>query len=594
MLLNLSDDEAQRLEAIALLRMRTPDQARDEILNNFVQLAASCLGTSGSFVSVLDNTHQYITAAQNIPFRQACRQDTLCRFVVEDAITVVIPDMLEDPRSSDHPLVRGEPHVRFYAGTPLRTSEGVIMGTLCVTDTRPHRFSPRRRKMLELLACLVMEFLQTWLSSGFTDAVTGLTNRQALVRDLQHRAAGGKDGRLRLVIIECIDIPKIHELARSVGMLPVEALLRDAGTLLRLQLNRPRRERLYSISAGRYVVLSEEADQFTAASVLARLQNVTATLEQGISVDLTVSAGEACFHPSETSAQEGLRRAESALHEAVSSGGGLKIFDALTDARRNDEFRLMHDLAAALHGEAGLYVVYQPKVCMATAKLTGLEALIRWHHPARGELSPAAFLPAAARTRLHGELADWVIGTVMKQLVQWQAAGCAIPVSINLSESDFTREGFICALYEGIMLAGLTPALIEVECLETEKIIENESAIAVLATLRGKGFRIALDDFGAGYSNVSYLKRMPMDVIKLDRLLISDIATESRSRIIVTSVISMLKALEYTVVAEGVEDGETAAVLAQAGCDIAQGYYYSRPLPAADITRMLQRSAGLG
>lgn len=588
MLINLSGDEEQRLKAVAVLR--TPDECRDEILNDFVALTAQSLGVTGSFISVLDDRHQFITVSRNFTLRQTSREESFCRHVVDSGQTIVVQDTHKDARFSSHPLVLGEPFIRFYAGAPLRTSEGVLLGTLCVTDTSPHRFSSRKSEMLEILAGLVMTFLETWHSAGFTDPVTGLPNRQSLLREMQRRAATDAKNRLRLVILDCIDMQKIYELARSMGMLPVESLLRDVGMLLRLRLRLPPGDMLYTVATGRYAVLTEEAQQLTASSFSTQLEDVTALIEEGIAVDLTIHAGEACFALSEISAQEGLRRAVSALHEAISSGSRVLSFDALTDGRRNGEFRLMHDLAAALRDEPGLYLVYQPKKSLITGKLTGVEALVRWRHPTRGELSPDAFLPAAARTRLHASLADWVIRNVSSQLVQWQAAGISVPVSVNLSESDFTRKGFADTLHSDVLKAGLTPDLIEIECLETEKIAEKEGAVSALIALRERGFKIALDDFGAGYSNVSYLYRMPLDVIKLDRVLVRGIVTDKRSRIIATNVIRMLKELEYTVVAEGVEDRATEEILTAAGCDQIQGYYFSRPLAAKDISSLLSRS----
>lgn len=586
MLVNLSGDEAQRLDAITALR--TPDENRDEVLDKFVMLATQALGMPGSFISVLDERYQYITASRNIPVRRVPRKDAFCRFVMERGETVVIPDMLTDARSSGHPLVQGEPYARFYAGAPLRNAGGVLLGTFCVTDTRPHAFSPAQRDILEQMAGLVMAFLETWHSAAFTDPTTGLPNHQGLMRELQHRATTADS--LRLTVIECIDVPKAYDLARSLGMPPVEALLKETGDLLRLRLSLQPEERLYAIAPGRYAILTGEQSPLTLSSLCTRLQNVTALIEEGIAVDLTINVGQVSFSPAAVSGQEGLRRAVSALHEAISSGNRAESFDPCTDERRNNEFRLMHDLAAALHDGTGLYLVYQPKISLATDSLTGLEALIRWRHPTRGNLTPDAFLPAAARTRLHAELADWVIRSVTAQLVRWKDAGRAVPVSVNLSESDFSRSDFAETLYERLLQAGLAPEMLEIECLETEKIMGKEGAVEALSALRARGFRIALDDFGAGYSNVSYLHRMPLDVIKLDRVLVRDIVTDGRSRIIATNIIRMLKELSYTVVAEGVEDRATAEALTLAGCDQAQGYYFSRPLPVADITRLLTRT----
>lgn len=574
----------------SITELRTQDPAMDKVLKNFVRLAAWCLNVSDSFISLLDDTLQYITATQSVSFHASSLQDALSRFIIEQSGTVFITDILDDARFADNLTAQGEPYIRFFAGTALRTSEGVVVGTLCVADTLPCRFSSVKLKMLELIACLVMEFFQTWNSRDVINAVSGIPNSQALIRDVQNLGANTNESKMRLVIVECISIHKIYEIARTVGMLQAQTLMREVCTLFRLRLSLARGEQLYTIAPGCYAVLSEEDNELDAVSVLSRLQDISMKIEHDIYVDLTPCAGETCFNPSKISAHEGIRRGVSALHEAISSSSALRIFNEKTDANRNAEFRLMHDLAAALHGDPGLYMVYQPKFCLKKGTVTGLEALIRWCHPVHGALSPDTFLPAITRTHLHSELADWVIRDVTAQLVKWQAAGCAVPVSINLSQSDLTREGFANTFYEEIILAGLTPQLFEIECLETEKIIENECAIRVLTILRERGFKITLDDFGAGYSNVNYLRKMPFDVIKLDRMLISDIVTDRRSHIILTNTINMLKELEYIVIAEGVEDMDTEKILLDAGCDIAQGYYYSRPVTATEMTHMLYRN----
>lgn len=571
-----------------IAELRTQDPARYILLKNLIHLATDCLNVSGSFISVLNENLQHRIAVHNISFHKYSLQEYLPRFITEQSDTFYITDISNDARFSDYLKTPGEPEIRFFACTPLRTSEGVIFGTLGVCDIHPRRFSQREIKVIEQISYLVMEFFQTWNARDFIDDSSGIPNSQSLVADLQILGVKTNDSKLRLVIIECINIHKIFEIARTVGMLQAQALLREVCTLFRLRLSLSFGERLYTIAPGCYAVLSNEEDKnLDAASVLSRLQDIRLKIEHNIYADLIPCAGETCFNPSIIPAYEGMRRGVSALHEAISSGSSLQIFNEKTDARRNTEFQLMNELAAALHGASGLYMVYQPKFCLKTGTLTGLEALIRWCHPVRGDVSPDTFLPAITRTHLHSELADWVINDVTVQLVKWQAAGCAVPVSINLSESDITRDGFAKKFYEGIILSGLTPQLFEIECLETEKIIENEYAVTALTMLRERGVRIALDDFGSGYNNVNYLRRMPFDIIKLDRELISDIVTDRRSQIIVTNTINMLKSLEYTVIAEGVEDLGTAKILLEAGCDIAQGYYYSRPLPAGEITKVL-------
>ena len=191
------------------------------------------------------------------------------------------------------------------------------------------------------------------------------------------------------------------------------------------------------------------------------------------------------------------------------------------------------------------------------------------------------------------DITQWVIKTVIDQLQAWRKAGIDLPISINVTVSDFSRRGFADELEKSLLSAGLTVADLRIECLETEKVLESDEALYELGQLKKRGFKILLDDFGAGYSNISYLRRIPFDIIKLDRSLISQISSDSDSRIIARNVISMLKDLSYLVLAEGIEDRQTAMMLKEYGCDEAQGYYFSRPISAAEIPAWLAKGSAV-
>jgi EAL domain-containing protein (putative c-di-GMP-specific phosphodiesterase class I) len=286
-------------------------------------------------------------------------------------------------------------------------------------------------------------------------------------------------------------------------------------------------------------------------------------------------------------AQEILRRAVSALHEAITRDVASMPFSEATDTRHTQDFTLMHDLATALRQDKGLWLAYQPKICLHSGKPIGLEALIRWQHPERGELSPAQFLPFAGQTELLSELTTWVTEHAIARLSRLRNSYIQLPITINVSSSDFSRDGFADELEERMIRAKLPVSLLGVECLETERILESPTAMQGLEMLKLRGFGISLDDFGTGYSNISYLRRMPLDVIKLDRSLISEISSDTASRVIARSIIAMLKDLDYMVLAEGVENEETVKVLTEFGCDQAQGFFYSRPLAETALDEWL-------
>ena len=585
MFISLSGGDDGRTRTLRALR--NPDESRDEVLRQFVRLASQALSIPGSFISVLDDEQQHVMAAHNFTLTRSSREDSLCRYAVDSDSTVVIPDTLLDERFATHPLIIGAPFIRFYAGTPLKNSTGMILGTLCVTDTTPHPFSPAQVTMLTMLATLVMSFLEAWYSAGFADPVTGLPNRQRLIRDLQFLAASGDRTPRRLVLIDCIDMPRAYELARSMGMGPVESLLKDVATLLPLRLRPAPGEILYTVATGRFALLTRQESRLSAGWVAKQLTGISADLGDGLSVALMTHTGEASFITGEMPAQEILRRAVSALHEAIARDVASMCFSEATDTRHTQDFTLMHDLALAIRENRGLWLAYQPKICLHSGKPIGLEALIRWRHPQRGELSPAEFLPFAGQTELLSELTRWVTEQAITRLSRLRDSYIQLPVTINVSSSDFSRSGFADELEEQMIKAKLPVSLLGIECLETERILESPSAMQGLEMLKLRGFGISLDDFGTGYSNISYLRRMPLDVIKLDRSLISEISSDTGSRVIARSIIAMLKDLDYTVLAEGVENAETVNTLTEFGCDQAQGFFYSRPLAEAALDEWL-------
>lgn len=585
MLTNLSGDEERRHRA--LLTLRKPDESRDDVLQKFVRLASQALGIPGSFISVLDDEKQYVRAARNFNLKESSRADSLCRHVVDNDKAMVVPDTLHDKRFSTHPLITGMPYIRFYAGTPLKNSEGVILGTLCVTDTAPHNFGAEKVATLKLLAALVMSFLEAWHAASFADPVTSLPNRQRLMRDLQYLKASGDKTPRRLILIDCIDLSHAYELARSMGMEPVESLLKDVSTLMPLRLKPAQTDTIYTVATGRFALLTRADSKLNASWVVDKLQGIHADIGDGLTVALTTRAGEVDFSADLLPTQEVLRRSVSALHEAAGENTGWRRFSEASDERRTRDFTLLNDLASSLRNNTGLYVVYQPKICLKKGIPVGLEALIRWRHPVFGELSPAAFIPLAEQTDLLSALTDWVSDQAIARLVRFRHSPVQLPVSFNVSGQDLSRPDFASALEDKMIRAGIPPELLGIECLETEQIIENPAAIKTLEALKYKGFSISLDDFGAGHSNINYLRRIPLDVIKLDRSLITGLSSDTASRIIARSIISMLKELNYEVLAEGVENEETVAALTQYGCDQAQGFFYSRPLADPELEEWL-------
>jgi EAL domain-containing protein (putative c-di-GMP-specific phosphodiesterase class I)/GGDEF domain-containing protein len=586
MLLNIGGDKERHF--LALQALLNPDDSRDDVLRKITQLAARMLKIPGSFISVLDDENQYVRAAINFQLETSSRVNSFCRYAVDSGNPFIVPDTLQDARFVTHPLTVASPFIRFYAGVPLTTRDGIMLGTLCVVDTNPHTVTKEQIDTLRLLGELAMSFLEAWHYAGLTDAITGLPNKLHLLRDIQLLNAANDTAERNLILIDCIDMPRAFELARTRGMAPVENLLRDMAIMLPLRLRPLKCGKLYMVATGRFALLTRASDNISACAIANRLQGVSAELEPGITVEFRVHTAGKTFIPGDLSAREVLNKAVHALHERIRQNT-FQLPETIIDEDAAAMPVLMEELAQAIDGKlSGLYLVYQPKMCLQTDAPVGIEALIRWRHPQKGELSPGMFIPFAEQAGLLQDLTGWVIANVITQLAGWHALGLALPVSVNVSIQDISAPGFADSLEARMIRARLPTSLLGIECLETERIIESAAALKGLEMLKLRGFPISLDDFGTGYSNISYLRRMPIDIIKLDQSLISKLSEDTASRIIARSIIGMLKELDYVVLAEGVENAQTGATLQKYGCDQAQGYLYARPLPAQEMSSWLE------
>lgn len=586
MLLNIGDDKERHF--LALQALLNPDDSRDDVLRKITQLAARMLKIPGSFISVLDDENQYVRAAINFQLETSSRVNSFCRYAVDSGNPFIVPDTLQDARFVTHPLTVASPFIRFYAGVPLTTRDGITLGTLCVVDTNPHTVTKEQIDTLRLLGELAMSFLEAWHYAGLTDAITGLPNKLHLLRDIQLLNAANDTAERNLILIDCIDMPRAFELARTRGMAPVENLLRDMAIMLPLRLRPLKCGKLYMVATGRFALLTHASDNITACAIASRLQGVSAELEPGITVEFRVHTAGKNFTPGDVSAREVLNKAVHALHERIRQNT-FQLPETIIDEDAAAMPVLMKELSQAIDGKlSGLYLVYQPKMCLQTDAPVGIEALIRWRHPQKGELSPGMFIPFAEQAGLLQDLTGWVIANVITQLAAWHALGLALPVSVNVSIQDISAPGFADSLEARMIRARLPTSLLGIECLETERIIESAAALKGLEMLKLRGFPISLDDFGTGYSNISYLRRMPIDIIKLDQSLISKLSEDTASRIIARSIIGMLKELDYVVLAEGVENAQTGETLQKYGCDQAQGYLYARPLPAQEMSSWLE------
>jgi EAL domain-containing protein (putative c-di-GMP-specific phosphodiesterase class I) len=306
-------------------------------------------------------------------------------------------------------------------------------------------------------------------------------------------------------------------------------------------------------------------------------------------VDLQASIGIAFFPQHGRATAELLRRANLGMQQAKRSGSGVAVFVTEPEDQTARRLTLLSELRDCIpRGELVLH--YQPKVDLtATRKTIGVEALVRWRHPTAGLLMPAHFMPEAVRSQLIEPLTRWVLDTALHQQRVWSDAGLDLTMAVNISARSLTRGSNLPDTVAELLESwGIAPGRLILEL--TENAIVGADGPDVLDLLHEMGARLAIDDFGTGHSSLVYLQRLPLDEVKIDRSFVTEIASAPADAVIASSTIHLAHNLGLTVVAEGAEDEATLDMLARYGCDCAQGFFFSRPCVAEEITAWLTES----
>ena len=349
-----------------------------------------------------------------------------------------------------------------------------------------------------------------------------------------------------------------------------------------------------------FVVIQNEAvDKQIAEEIARRLMSVvTAPYEyRGFSLKASVSVGVSCFpldvHLTQdpgSLAEEIVNNASVALQDAKSKGKNqYQLFNETMRSRLTDRISLEEDLKSALH-EGQFELFYQPKIDIRTLEVTGAEALVRWTHPKRGFVSPELFVPVAEETGLIMELGEWILRTACRQTHMLQEIGFeGLNVAVNISAVQFTDGNLLSMVNKAVKDSDLPPRLLELEITESAVMHDPEEVINSLHQLSKFGLKLAIDDFGTGYSSLAYLKRFPVNTLKIDRAFITDVSVDSDDVAIVEAVLGLGRHFNMKVVAEGVEDKDQLLFLRKQGCDIAQGYFISKPMNLQSYIEWLEK-----
>ncbi|MGH2968091.1 MAG: putative bifunctional diguanylate cyclase/phosphodiesterase, partial [Solirubrobacteraceae bacterium] len=398
------------------------------------------------------------------------------------------------------------------------------------------------------------------------DRITGLPNREHLSRAVE--AAVDRCGRRgERVGVLLVGLNRFKELNDTLGHRRGDLMLVEVGRRL-AALGRPRAE-VARLGGDEFAIVlapvgGAEACAGVAEEVIAALREPVTI--RGVALDIGASVGIACHPEHGASVDALLRHADVALDRAKASHRAWVVYEPGSDERGQEQLALVADLRRAID-DGELVLLFQPQVELATGRLRGVEALLRWHHPERGVLSPEDFIEPAEHTGLIRPLTLWVIRSALAQTDRWRADGLALPVAVNLSVRAITPQlpGNLAGIVDG------RPGGLELEITETVGMEDADAALAVLEQLTTLGIRLSVDDFGTGFSSLAYLKRLPVSAIKIDRSFVIDMGHDADDRAIVRSTIDLARHLGMEAVAEGVETVDALRELRALGCDLAQG-----------------------
>jgi EAL domain-containing protein (putative c-di-GMP-specific phosphodiesterase class I)/GGDEF domain-containing protein len=570
-------------ERVAALRdLGILDSHTEEYFDSITRLAKDVLGTDGAYISLIDSDRQWLKASVGFCAPNDSREESFCTHTIQRSEVMVIEDTHLDLRFSDSKMVTGPANVRFYAGAPLLTREGLAIGALCVVGHQARQLGLAERAKLQGLAALVMSHISLRRAVGHVDAVSGMPNKYQLDVDL---GAQGREhaGELRaLAYIDMPDAATALEIASVLGVPVYDEMVRGVAQKLK-RLFRGRAT-VYHVTDARFAVLSNDSDTegFTTYAYGLEEALQETLMDLNVPLNLPSFGGIVVFDLCPKAAEDAPRKASSAVNQALISQQRWTLYDTHADASHQRAFRLLNDVRDGLVND-DFHLVYQPKHSLATGSALSAEALLRWNHPELGFISPAEFIPLVEKTALIHPLTDWVIRTAIRQVAEWHAEGHKIKVAINLSALNFEEPDICERLDAACKVFGLPHRYVEIEC--TEGVwMESPRILKTLHNIRALGMSLALDDFGTGYSNFAYLQKVPATVVKVDQSLVRNVHSNPRDQRIVRSLIALARELEYEVVAEGVETAETLALIQEWGCDVAQGYHFAKPLaPAAFI-----------
>lgn len=481
----------------------------------------------------------------------------------------------------------------IYSGIAIPISyQGKIFGCINLGYHSAKDFSNMDKEPLDVISKVVSQALANAHQikdldyMAHHDSLTGLTNRMYFHWAFNKRT---NEPNYSSAILMLLDLDRFKEVNDTLGHHIGDVLLQQIG---------PRLSHIFSQQPVQISRLG--GDEFTI--LIDHIDNQDLTIKyaqrlldclrepfsiESMSLEIDASIGIAKYPQDGGDSHALLRSADVAMYEAKRQGGGIKLYDPGDDKHTPQRLALIAELKNAIR-EQQLELHYQPKINLSDGNLSGFEALVRWRHPKMGLLYPDAFIPLAELSDSIHYLTEEVIKLALKQQQRWIKDGYMIPVAVNLSARNLIDDR--CVVYLGQMMKqyNVSPGMLELEITETALMQDPKLATSLLNQISALGVKLSIDDFGTGYSSLAYLRRMPIDILKIDREFVTDMLSNEQDSIIVSSTIALAHNLNLNVIAEGVEDNKTLEKLTKMGCDFAQGYHICKPKPWSEMKSWLK------
>ena len=419
------------------------------------------------------------------------------------------------------------------------------------------------------------------------DSLTDLPNRTLFIDRLeQAMLAAEREEKLLTVLL--MDLDHFKEINDTLGHHIGDLLLKKVGPKIHQNLRSI--DTVARMGGDEFLILlpgsNEEHSMEVARKILVSITEPF--LVDGHTLEVGASIGIAVYPTHADDANSLIRRADVAMYDAKHKKSGCNLYNPKDDQHNPGRLTMMTELRQAIE-QNQLCLYYQPKINLKENKCVGVEALVRWNHPEKGQILPDAFIVDAEKSNTIKSLTQWVLTTAIEQSAQWNKEGFCIDLSVNISARDFQDPALLKLIEDKISNSSIEPACLTLELTESAVMTDTKKAFDSLSKLDKMGVKLAIDDFGTGYSSLDYLKRLPVDELKIDRSFVIDMATSKNDAAIVRSTIDLAHNLGLSVVAEGVEDQNSLDLLEKMGCDTMQGYFTCRPLPADEISEYLSK-----